>query len=202
MTSRDGLSWRRWREALLRPGLQPERWAHPHNNNAVAWGILVTRSDVPNTPDDWSIYSHEADHANATRGAYRRFTIRQHGFVSVHAPATCAQYRHSENSIQAAPESWTGGELVTKPLVFQGKQLVVNYSTSAAGFLLVEIQDVGGNPITGRGLDHSEVLFGDHIDRPVSWKGSGADIGHLAGKPIRLRLLLNDADLYALRFRL
>lgn len=201
MTSRDGLHWHRWREAFIRPGLQPERWAEPHFNNAVAWGILRTKADVPNTPDEWSIYSHECDDKDPDRGAYRRFTIRQCGFVSVHAPATHTQYLQHEAHAPAAPASWTGGRLLTKPLIFAGKSLVINYSTSAAGVVLVEIQQADGTPIPGYGLNQCEIIFGDHVDRVVSWKGSGSDLSHLAGRPIRLRFLLNDADLYSLQFR-
>ena len=40
---------------------------------------------------------------------------------------------------------------------------------------------------------------GDALDRVVGWKGNG-DVSSLAGKPIRLRFVLSDADLYALRF--
>jgi len=33
----------------------------------------------------------------------------------------------------------------------------------------------------------------------VSWKG-GTDVSGLAGKPVRLRVRLKDADLYSFRF--
>ena len=205
MTSRDGLSWRRWRDALLRPGLQPTRWAHPHNNNAVSWGIVTTTSDIPGTPDEWSIYSHENDHAAPEVGALRRFTVRQHGFVSVHAPPTHGQYRpgevgSGEGAVAFRPRSWTGGQLVTKPLTFQGNALAINYSTSAYGIVLVEVQDVGGRPIEGYSLADSARIWGDHVDRVVSWQ-HGSDVSRLADSPVRLRFVLNDADLYSLQFR-
>jgi hypothetical protein len=34
----------------------------------------------------------------------------------------------------------------------------------------------------------------------VHWQ-SGSDLGTLAGKPVRLRFVLRDADLYSIRFR-
>ena len=43
-------------------------------------------------------------------------------------------------------------------------------------------------------------VFGDSLERTVTWKGQ-ADLGTLAGKPIRLRLVLRDADLFSLRFK-
>jgi hypothetical protein len=42
-------------------------------------------------------------------------------------------------------------------------------------------------------------VFGDSLERQVTWK-TGGDLGSLAGKPVRLRFVLRDADLYALQF--
>ena len=44
------------------------------------------------------------------------------------------------------------------------------------------------------------VIFGDALDRVVTWKG-GNDVSRLAGQPVRLRFVLRDADLYALQFQ-
>jgi hypothetical protein len=38
------------------------------------------------------------------------------------------------------------------------------------------------------------------LDRAVQWKGDAA-LERLAGTPVRLRFVMKDADLYALRFR-
>jgi hypothetical protein len=42
-------------------------------------------------------------------------------------------------------------------------------------------------------------VIGNEIDRTVRWKG-GSDVGALAGKTLRLRFVMKDADLFALRF--
>jgi hypothetical protein len=42
-------------------------------------------------------------------------------------------------------------------------------------------------------------MFGDELDAVVRWN-SGDDISSLAGKPVRLRFVIKDADLFALRF--
>jgi hypothetical protein len=111
----------------------------------------------------------------------RRFTLRLDGFVSVNAPLA-------------------GGEFITKPLVFSGQELEINYSTSAAGQIRVELQDAVGQPLSGFTLDDSEPIYGDHIARIVTWK-SAPDLSAHAGKPVRLRVEMSDADLYSLRFR-
>lgn len=78
-------------------------------------------------------------------------------------------------------------------------ELCVNYSTSAAGSLRCEIQDTDGNPVPGFTLSDCDQLYGDSLDQPLSWNGI-RELTPLAGRTIRLRFELADADLYALRF--
>ena len=85
-------------------------------------------------------------------------------------------------------------------IVFEGKELVMNFSTSAAGSVRVEIQNIDGKPIEGFTLDDCPEIFGDRIEQVVKWKG-GSDVSKLVGKPIRIRFVLKDADLYSIRFR-
>ena len=110
----------------------------------------------------------------------RRFTLRMDGFVSIRADSQ-------------------GGEMVTKPIVFSGNRLELNFSTSAAGLIQVEIQDAAGKPIPGFALEDCPEIFGNRINQVVAWK-QGSDLSKLAGKPIRLRFVMKDADLYAIQF--
>ena len=177
MTSRDGKHWKRWTEAFIRPGPQPERWQN--RNNMTAWGILETESGVPGTPNELSVYSSEGYYIDDCR--LRRFTLRLDGFVSAQADLR-------------------GGEIVTKPLEFGGRKLALNYATSAAGSVSVEIQDPKGKPIKGFTLEDCGEIFGDEVDGVVKWSGK-ADVSRLSGKAVRLRFVLKDADLYSLQFR-
>ena len=180
MSSRDGQTFHRWQEAFVRPGLQPDTWVC--RNNLVAWGMVETVSPLSGTPDELSFYVVEGYYqGNACRT--RRHTLRVDGFVSINAPLS-------------------GGELLTGPLRFTGERLSINFATSAAGSLRVEIQDASmGRPFSGFALDDCELQYGDQLDRVVSWK-TGADVSQLAGKPVRLRIELKDADLYSLRFNM
>jgi hypothetical protein len=63
----------------------------------------------------------------------------------------------------------------------------------------VEVRDASGGPIPGFRLEDAEELVGDEIEARVAWKGG--DLSALAGRAVRLRLVLKDADVYALRFR-
>ena len=111
----------------------------------------------------------------------RRYVLRLDGFISINAP-------------------WSGGELLTKPLRFSGKELEINYSTSAGGVIRVEVQDAEGNPIPEFTLDDCPQIVGDQISHIVKWK-NGSDVSQLADKSIRLRFVMEDADLYSLRFK-
>ena len=90
--------------------------------------------------------------------------------------------------------------MVSKPLTFRGTQLVMNYSTSAVGRVRVEIQDADGQPIPGFRLAEAQEMFGDTLERPVIWK-AGGDVGPLAGRLVRLRFVLKDADVYSFQFQ-
>ena len=71
----------------------------------------------------------------------------------------------------------------------------MNYATSAAGSIQVEIQDSQGQAIPG--FELTDPIYGDLIDGPIAWK---TDLRRLTGSPIRLHVMLKDADLYSLRF--
>ena len=71
-----------------------------------------------------------------------------------------------------------GGEFTTHPLVVRGNDLVLNYATSAAGSIQVEVQDVSGRPLPGYAAADMPALFGDELDATVSWR-RGADLAAL-----------------------
>ena len=76
----------------------------------------------------------------------------------------------------------------------------MNFSSSAAGDIRVELQDEAGNPMPGYALDDCFPVFGDSLERMLVWK-NGRDLSPLEGKPVRLRFVLKDADLYSFQFK-
>lgn len=172
MCSRDGLTWTRYREAWVRPGLDDRNWAH--RNNYPTWGI------IPTSDREWSmLISEHYMQADKSPCRFRRLSIRPWGIASLSA-------------------GYAGGEALTRPLIFGGTRLNLNYATSAAGTIQVEIQDVTGKPIEGFSAADMPPLVGDRLDATIAWK-SGSDLSRLVGQPIRFRFILKDADLYALR---
>ena len=87
----------------------------------------------------------------------------------------------------------------SRPFRFSGSRLTLNYSTSAAGSLRVEIQDERGDPLDGCGLDDSKLIFGDELQRTVKWKG-GSDLSALAGQTVRMKIEIRDGDLFSMQF--
>ena len=171
MTSRGGMRYdRTFMSSFLRPGPGPENWVT--RSNYPARGIVQTG------PAELSIYI-ERENVQSTDHT-RRYTIRLDGFASVHAP-------------------YEGGEMVTRPLKFSGRELAINFATSASGSILCEIQDADGQPIPGFALANCKDIGGDEIEGAVRWK-DGSDVSGLAGQTVRLRFVMKDADLFALKF--
>ena len=180
IAGRDRLSFKVWDEAFLRPGpVESGRWVY--GANYQNWGLVETESSESGEPNEISVYASEGDGWEGSGISLRRYTLRIDGFVSLHAPLR-------------------GGELLTKIVKFSGSRLVVNFATSAAGGVKVEIQDDKGRPVEGFSLADSVELFGDSIEKAVAWK-DGGDLSTLAGKPVRLRFVVRDADLYSYQFR-
>ena len=79
-------------------------------------------------------------------------------------------------------------------------QLIMGASQNFdTGGLRVEIQDADGKPLPGFSSKDCDELIGNEIERAVSWKGKD-DVAALTSRPVRLRIEIKDADLYALRF--
>jgi len=110
-----------------------------------------------------------------------RVVLRRDGFVSVRA-------------------AFNGGELTTPLLRFAGEKLLLNLDTSSGGELRVEILDEQGKPIPNYTLNDCDIIHtANEINRVVKWKGS-TSVKDLAGKPVRLRFVMRDVDLYAFQF--
>jgi hypothetical protein len=137
-----------------------------------AWGIVET------APGEWSMYISE--HYRWPDCRLRRLTLPRHRLAAMNAGAQ-------------------GGEFTTHPLVVRGNHLVLNYATSAAGSIQVEVQDASGRALPGYAAADMPALFGDELDATISWR-RGADLAALQGQTVRLRIRLKDADLFALRF--
>ena len=159
MASRDGVKWSRlFKESWLRPGLDEANWTD--RNMMVGAGIV----EMPD--GNFSLYCSENIYEKDNR--IRRISIRRHGFVSLSA-------------------GWETGCGITKPFLYEGGELRLNYSTSAAGYVKAWLV---GAP------ENAPELYGDSLDDIYPLKAGE----ELIGKPIQLCFQLKDADLYSYRF--
>ncbi len=71
---------------------------------------------------------------------------------------------------------------------------------SVAGSVRVEIQNCDGQPLPGFALVDCDAIHGNASERTAIWRGK-PDLRAIAGKPMRLRFEITDADLYPCRFR-
>ena len=170
MCSRDGLRFHREEEAFLRPG--PEGTGNWVYGDCYPGRMLIETPARRGCDPEFSIYLKEG-YWQGKASRLDRLCMRLDGFVSRHA-------------------TYETQRVVTKPLVFAGDELRINFSTSARGHVFVTIRDEAGRKAV------SYELFGDATDRVVDFaEGTAADF---AGRPVVLEFEMSDADLYALRF--
>jgi hypothetical protein len=171
MTSRgDTVYDRTFMEAFIAPGLGRENWVS--RSNYPALNIVQTGTN------EMSVYVNR-NYAQPTSGVHR-YSMRLDGLASLYAP-------------------YAGGEMISKPIRFIGEHLEINYRTSAAGEIYVEIQDENGNVLPGFSLQDCQPIIGNELARIVSWKNNPS-LAALQDRPIRLRFRLKDAHLYAIKF--
>lgn len=171
MTTRGGSVYdRTFMESFIRPAIGLENWVSRSN-----YPVLNV---VQTSPTELSVYVNE--HYAQPTAHIKRYSLRIDGFASIRG-------------------DYEGGEMITHPLTFIGKELEINYATSAAGFVRVEILDAKGKPLPGYTFNDSQEIIGNEIKRIVSWNGN-EDISSLEGKTVRLKIYLKDANLYSLKF--
>ena len=170
--SRDGQNFFRHDEAFMRPGPEnPDNWVY---GDCYPARTLVKTPSPQGGDDELSIFTFDR-HWSGLASNLNRYRLRQDGFVSRRA-------------------TYEGQKVVTKPLVFSGSEMLVNFSTSARGRMFVTIRDMSSRCLK------SVELFGDKVDRVVDFSGGGK-VSDFAGQPVTIEFDMSDADLYSFRFK-
>lgn len=171
MTTRGGSVYdRTFMQSFIRPAIGLENWVSRSN-----YPVLNV---VQTSPTQLSVYVNES-YAQPT-AHIKRYSLRLDGFASLEA-------------------DFKGGDVITRSFVFTGKELEINYATSAAGYVRVEILDAKGTPIPGYTFNDSQEIIGNEIKGIVLWNGK-SDVSSLAGKVVKMKVYLKDADLYSFKF--
>lgn len=170
MHSRDGKLWHRTNEAFLTPGYEREHnWVY--GDCYLAYGMIDSGKE------NYYMYSHEYHRSPGLAKPLARYEIRKDGFA-------CYMADGKERM------------LVTKPIIFDGKDLHINFETSPFGYIFIDVLDEDGKPLSG---NESFEIYGNNIDRKISF-ADGTDFAGFAGKPVRLRFRMLDAKLYSMKF--
>jgi hypothetical protein len=171
MSTRGGNEYNRYfMESFIRPGMGLNNWVSRTNYPAL--------NVVQTGPHEMSIYVNK-DYAQPT-AHLRRYALRLDGFASLSA-------------------GYKGGEMLTKPFLFDGQKLEINFSTSAAGAVFIELLDEKGGKIPGFSKEECQEIIGNELARTVYWNKS-TDVSSLSGKSVRMKVYLKDADIYSFRF--
>ena len=118
MSSRDGVNFVRWGEAVV-PEDAPEDRAG-NRSNYMAWGM----AGLPGKPGEISVYATESYYGEKP-GRLRRFVYRTDGFAVLRGT----------------------GAVTTKLLTTNGEELLINYAVRQNGSLRIEVLDGEGSTI-------------------------------------------------------
>jgi len=170
MTSRGGTAYdRHFPEAYIKPGLDPKDWVG--RNNMVSQGLVQIDA---NTLGFYRCHHYAIDSCHM-----RLHTLRTDGFARLRAGRQ-------------------KGKVLTKTFIGAGDQLCLNFATSAAGTIRIEVLNAEGTPIEGFSGRAAPKLFGDSVHHPVKWSKQRS-WNELNDQSLRLRFTLSEADLYALQ---
>lgn len=182
--SRDGVRWT-WPE-------RDQPWIALGDPGEYDGGSLyMANGGCLLTGDEWSFYysasplkHDEADLPKLTEAKNRRVYSR------------AVTPRDRLVSISAGEKS---GNVVTRPVQFIGRRLIVNARVQPGGRLRVGLQSAEGHPIGGHTVADCQPLTDDHSAWTVTWNGA-ADIGEWSGRPVRIQFEMQHADLFACQF--
>lgn len=88
------------------------------------------------------------------------------------------------------------GTFTTKPIRWEGKQLVLNAQCAEHGQVRVAVLDSAGKPLPGLELADCEPVTGDQVSAVVRWKGK-PDLSGLVGQVIQIRGEALHAQIYS-----
>lgn len=171
MFSRDGEHFTRFPEAFMTPGPQAARnWYY--GDCYLSHGHTETASAYEGAVHEISMFFSRNYRSDKACELWR-CTVRQDGFACIRA-------------------KYSGGTVQTKPVVLSSGTLMLNFATSASGYLILSVLT------DGEEVYSTSKLFGDTTVRLVSLPEEVRE--KIARKPVQIKLTLCDAAIYSLRY--
>jgi hypothetical protein len=193
--SRDGIHWERFdRRPFLRLGLRGE---FDSMTARIFYGLVPSADER-----ELYLYYVGSDHLHGWgRDERNRNLLRAAGLAPSQDVSLISRLVLRRDGFVSASAAYDGAEFITPPLKFSGRELLLNVDTSAAGLVRCELLDHNRKPIPGFTLEDCDLIHtANELDRRVQWRGR-SDVSALAGKPVRLRVVFSNTDLYAFQFR-
>ena len=170
-TSRDGVTWHRYREPFLDRNPEPGSWDH-----AMTW-----MSHAAPVGDEMFFY-----YGGYARGhKIEAKTERQIGLA-----------RMKKDRYVALISSQEQGTLLTRPFLHPGGRLTLNADASR-GEVRVRLLNEDGQPIKAFGDAESKPITTDALAAEVQWPNSPEA---LKGKPVRLEFKVRNAAVFGFEF--
>ncbi|MEO7650960.1 MAG: hypothetical protein ABIZ80_10875, partial [Bryobacteraceae bacterium] len=159
-----------------------------------AWdsGLFYTQARAIRVGDEiWVYYGG----SNYTHG----FPTRRHALGmkgrAITAAIGLAKWKLDRFVSADAPAE--GGQLTTIPLLHDGERLELNANVKTGGEIRVEILDPGGKRL-GK---PSDPVKRDSLRSTAVWGGEPHAVAKFRAKPVSLRFLMKNAELYSFAFR-
>lgn len=166
MSSRDGVNWSNpFKTAWISPSINDRNWTQRN---------YITVSGIIDAGDEFNFYVEEKymwDDCSIVR-----YTVPKYRFGSIYANSD-------------------GGSMLTKPFVYEGTGLYINYATAGAGSISIAVLDENEKAVEGFGYDECGEIYGNELQGEVLW--AGKTLQEMGSKKIRLLIKLKDAHLYA-----
>ncbi len=179
---RDGLNWKRYpRPAYVPIGFDGSNRVHM---------LFMTHGLVRRSNEIWQYV-----------GGHGGNGIGFHSAWIKGSPSPLWRMVQRLDGFVAAEGDYTGGWLVTRPLISEGNRLVHNIDTGAVGYAQVGFPDANGAPIPGFTVDECISINGDFLETEVEWLKKGTDVSELAGRVVQLVFRLGGARLFAMQFQ-
>ncbi len=172
-TSRDGVTWNRFREPFLDRNPEPGSWDH-----AMTWMSMAV-------PVGDEVYFYYGGYARGHKIEPK--TERQIGLARM----------KRDRYVALVPTS-SQGKMVTKPFILPGGSLTLNADASR-GEVRVRLLGASGSPSKALGTPEAKPIAGDHLAAQVRWQAS---LQKLRGKAVRLEFTVRNAELYGFEFGL
>lgn len=172
-TSRDGLNWTNWKLPWYIPANQTFNGVAMKESLSIN-GLLHREGEL------WQYAALKNAVHNRTSDDDRLIRMRQRvdGFVSLSADEAAA-------------------EAVTREIRFSGQELSLNARVRQGGSIRIAILNADGSERKGFGLEDCDPIEGDYLQKTVTWNDNAKISESL---PVRLKIRLQNADLYALQF--